>query len=145
MIAYATSAGFGYQWRYENVQGEGRTMPPGGTYTATIVPGSTSAAGDSLELTLVSNDSGETCRVTGGFLACYKGVDSSAPVATLAATFGADPAFQEGDGKWYVEGVGAGTFSVADAHEDDVGDGYLHMFLGEAAGRQSVSVYLASA
>ena len=91
-----------------------------------------------MQLTLTSTQGAE-CRDVDGVLACYAGVDSVAPVATVTAKLQNNLIW--GRPFWYLQG----DFSIADAHEDNRRDGFLNLFFDSEDGRQSVDVYLVSA
>ena len=137
-IAYLTQAGFGYQWFFENM---GATFPTAGYFTAEPVDGTLSAAGDEVQLQLYTPETDEMCRDTDGFVACYSGVDPSAPVATFTAKLQNNGV--RGSDFWYLESET--SLSIADAHDDDPRDGYLHLFFDAGANRQNVTAYLVSA
>ena len=126
-FAYLTAAAFPYEDLPENA---GNTHPEPGRFT--ITPVSVSESGTSAVVRLRCDLFGEDARVTRGFLASYKGVDPTAPVAEIPVTL-------EGD-TWFFWG----GFGVKDAHEDDPGDGYLNLYMTPGVdGTEAVSVYFA--
>ena len=139
-IAYSTPYGIAWQWYFEN-QFEGYTMlPQWGEFTTSVVPGSINAAGDQLKLTLSSNGTAP-CRNIDGFLQCAAGGDETAPIVTFTATWKKDLV---GPRSWWYLTAGTG-FSLKDADQDNIRNGYLHMFVDQADDRQSVDVYLVTA
>ena len=117
----------------------GASFPTTGRFKTAIVPGTISAAGDEVQVTLTSTQTGNACRNVNGAFGCFTDVDPSIPIVNLTAKLQTNPIW--GRPFWYLQS----DFSIADAHEDEPRDGLLNLFFDSASDRQSVDVYLVSA